>query len=41
MSCNLEWWDGVRGGTEIQEGGSICKLMAHSCWYIAETNTIL
>ena len=27
---NLEGWDGVGGGTEIQEGGDICVPMADS-----------
>ena len=31
MLCeNLEGWDGVGGGTEIQEGGDICVPMADS-----------
>ena len=39
---NLKGWDGLRGGTEVQEGGDICIiLVADSCWCIAETNTIL
>ena len=32
MLCdNLEGWDGVRGGREVQEGGDICMPMADSC----------
>ena len=31
---NLEGWDGLGGGREIQEGGDICRL-------VAETNTVL
>ena len=27
---NLEGWDGVGGGREVQEGGNICLLMADS-----------
>ena len=27
---NLEEWDGVGGGTEVQEGGDICIFMADS-----------
>ena len=38
---NLEGWDGVGGGRKIQEGVDIPILMADSCWYMAETNTIL
>ena len=29
---NLEGWDGVAGGREIQEGGDICMPMTDSCW---------
>ena len=28
---NLERWDGVGDGTEVQEGGDICMPMADSC----------
>ena len=36
---NLEGWDG--GGWEgVQEGGDICILVADSCGYTAEINTI-
>ena len=28
---NLEGWDGVRGGREVQEGGDICIPMVNSC----------
>ena len=38
---NLEGWDEVGGGREVQEGGDIYGLMADSCWCMAETNTIL
>ena len=38
---NLERRDRVWGGMEVQEGGDICIPMADSCWYMAETNTIL
>ena len=38
---NLEWWDEVGGGREVQEGGDICILIADSCGCMAETNTIL
>ena len=31
---NLERWDGLGGGKEVQEGGAIC--MADSCWCMAE-----
>ena len=42
MLCdNLEGWDGVGGGREVQEGGDICILMVDSCCYMAETNTTL
>ena len=40
MLCdNLEGWNGVRGGREIQSGGDTCILMADSHGYITETNT--
>ena len=40
MLCgNLEGWDGVGEGKEVQEGGNMCILMADSCWCTAETNT--
>ena len=38
---NLEWWDGLGGGKEVQEGGDICILMADACRYMAEISTIL
>ena len=42
MLCdNLEGWDGVGGGRQVQEGDDICMLMTDSCWYMAEANTIL
>ena len=32
MLCdNLEVWDGVGGGREVQEGDDICIPMADSC----------
>jgi len=37
---DLEVWDGG-GGKEAQEGGDICRLMAHSHFCMAETNTTL
>jgi len=38
---NLELWDEVGRGREVQEGGGICILMADSCCCMAETNTVL
>ena len=40
---NLEGGGGAGGGREVQEGGHICIHVptASSCWYMAETNTIL
>ena len=38
---NLEGWDGLAGGREVQERGNIHIPMANSCSYIAETNMIL
>ena len=41
MLCdNLDGWDGVGGGREVQEGGDICIPVVDSCC-TAETNTIL
>ena len=34
---NLEGWDGVGGGKEIQERGNICKTVADLWWCMAET----
>ena len=31
FSDNLEGWDGVRGGREVQEGGDMCIPVADSC----------
>ena len=41
LSDNLEGWDGVEGGREVQEGGDICILIADSHCCRAETNTTL
>ena len=42
MLCDdLEGWDAVGGGREVQEGGDICILKADSCCCMAEANTIL
>ena len=42
MLCdNLEGWDGVGDGREVQEGGDIYIPMADSCCCMAETNTTL
>ena len=38
---NLKEWDGEGGGREVQEGGDICIPKVDSCWYLAETNTVL
>ena len=40
-SGNLEGWDGVEGGREVQEGGDMCKSIVDSWLYMAETNTAL
>ena len=31
LSDNLEGWEGVGGGREVQEGGDICIPMADPC----------
>ena len=41
LSDNLEGWDGVMGGREVQEGGDICILMADSSGYMAKNNITL
>ena len=38
---NLEGWNGDRGKREVQEGGDKCIPMANSCWWMAETITVL
>jgi len=32
---------GVGGGSEVQEGKDICIPVADSCYWMAETNTVL
>ena len=41
LCVNLERWDGEGDGREFQKGGDICIPMADSCFYMAETSTIL
>ena len=42
MLCdNLEEWDGVGDGKEVQEGGDIHALMADSLCCMTETSTAL
>ena len=38
---NLEGWERVGGGREVQEGGDICIPMASSCWCMVEIKPIL
>ena len=38
---NLEVWDGVGSGREVQEEGDICIPVSDSCCYMPEANTIL
>jgi len=38
---NLEGWDRVGGGREVQEGGDIYIPVADPCWCMAESNTKL
>ena len=38
---NLEVWDGVGGGREVQEGGDTCIPLADSRLCMAEINTLL
>ena len=40
--CDIqEEWGGVGGGREVQEGWDMCIPVADSCWYMAETNTVV
>ena len=41
LSDNLEGWDGMGGGREVQEGQDLYIPRADSCWSMAETNTTL
>ena len=41
MFNNLEGWEGVRGGREVQEEGDLCTPMANPCGCMAEINTML
>ena len=42
MLCdNLQGWDGVGNGREVEEGGDISIPVADSCRCVAETSTIL
>ena len=41
LSDNLDRWDGVGGGREVQDRGDICMPMPNSCCYMAGTSTIL
>ena len=38
---DVEVWDGMGGGREVQEGGDICVPMIDSCGCVAETNPVL
>ena len=38
---NLDGWDGVGDGREVQEGGDVCITVADSCRCTEETNTTL
>ena len=42
MLCdNLEGWDGVEGGREVQEGGDICILTVDSRVYDRSQHNII
>ena len=41
LCINLEGWDGVEDGREVQKGEDICIPMADSCWGLTENNKIL
>ena len=36
-----EGWDGMGDGRKLQDGGDICVPATASCWWAAETSTIL
>ena len=36
-----EWWDGLGGAREVQEGGDIGIPVTDSWWYMGKTRTIL
>ena len=38
---NLDGWDGVGDGREVQKGGDMWIAVTDSCWCMAETSTIL
>ena len=38
---NLEGWDGIEGGREVDQGGGICISTADPCWCTVESNTLL
>ena len=40
LCLNLEGWDGVGGGREVQEGRDMCIFMADSHCCMPETNTL-
>ena len=41
LCINLEGWDVVGDGRDIQTGGYICLPMADSCWGLTENHNIL
>ena len=41
LCINLEVWDGVGDGREVQKGGCICIPMTLSCGGVTENNKIL
>ena len=41
LCINLEGWDGVGDGREIQKGGDICIYITDSYWGLTENNKIL
>ena len=40
LCINLEGWDGVGDGREVQKGGDVCIPVADPCWGLTE-NKIL
>ena len=41
LCINLEGWDEVGDGREVQKGRDVCIPMADSCWSLTENKKIL
>ena len=38
---SLERWDAAGDGGDVHQGADVCVTVADSCWYMAETHTVL